>query len=611
MLRNKFRYFISVLICVLTFTGIYAQQVKLTVLMNGNAGIGDTFAMQVELVNVKGDFSPPASIPGAKVERNMMTGQASTVVMGSGGSSVSSSKTYVMQLKANKAGSFSYGPITVGGVKSNKVSYTIGKVSNGNASGGLPQTGGSFNTPVPQQPVPSNSQSGSSGPGSTFLKASVSNSTPYEQEAVVYTVRLYSTLKPYDWLQASVPKFDNCTYEISDDISRVFTQEVLNGKTYNTAVIARYIIYPTQPGKITVKGNAFTGSVADGDAMRDPFSGQVFFTNSYQVNETPNNIELDVKPLPDASAHDDVNGVGVFDVSISLGSKEFRTNEVAKFLVTVQGTGNLGFVSLPDLRRLLPAELKLLKSEAVITKNSIGSDVKGKVVFECTVIPQKEGEFELPALPFEFFDAKSAEWYKRTTEPLRVSVIKGSQTHTSDNSLKFDSTLQEAGRQKKQLEFYSDNFYYWLWYIVPLLIFIAVLIAHRKRLALLADPELLKHKKANALARKRLKLAYAAMSKGNADLFYDEMLKGMWGYLGDKLGMPISDLTRSNVSTELKEAGVSTATAEAVIGFIDDCEFAKYGSSKGTDMKRNYEDACKLINELESEIKIETASLKD
>lgn len=603
MLKNKIIYAIAILVCMFAFVGVQAQQVKLTVLSNGDVGIGDSFAMQVELVNVRGKFSPPASVPGANIEGNIMTSKASYAKMSSGGQSVFSSETYVVQLRAVKAGKFSYGPITVGGVKSNKVSYTIDKESHGNNKGSYGGSISPFSTPLTPQPVPSLSGNGH-GDGDTFLKATVSNTTPYEQEAVVYTVRLYSTLKPYDWLQASVPKFDNCTYEISDDVSRMFSQETLNGKTYNSAVIARYIIYPAQTGKITVKGNAFTGNVAGGDAMRDPFTGQVFFANSYQINKTPNSIELDVKPLPDAASHEDVNGVGVFNVSASLGSKDFRTNEVAKLIITVEGTGNLGFVSLPDMRRFLPAELKLLKNEAVITKSSIGFDVNGKVVFECTVIPQKEGTFEIPALPFDFFDPKTAKWYKRQTQPMQVSVLKGSQAHISDNSLKFDAAFQNVGTQKKQVVFYNETLSYWLWYIIPFVILVIILFFYNKRLALLSDPELLKQKKANALARKRLRSARIAMTKGNTDLFYDELLKGVWGYLGDKLGMPTSDLSRSNVNVELNTASVSNNTVEAVIKFIDDCEFAKYGSSKGTDMTRDYDDACKLINILENEIKI-------
>lgn len=599
MLKNKVRYILAVAIFLLAASIAHSQQVRLTLINNGSIGVGDSFAVQVELVNLKGDFTPPASLPGARVERNMMTGSASTVIVGNGGSSVSSSKTYVMQLAAVKAGSYSYGPITVGGVKSNTIRYTIDKTAHGNTNSNAGM--GTFG--MQPSPAPATPSGQNVGKGDTFLKATVSNSTPYEQEAVIYSVKLYTTLTPYDWLPASVPKFDNCTYEKSDDVSRVYTRETINGKVYNTAIIARYIIYPMQAGKITVKGNAFLGSVASGEAMRDPFTGQVIFSNSYQINETPNNIELNVKPLPNATSYEDVNGVGDFKVSAELGSKAFKTNEVAKILVTVSGTGNLGFVSLPDLNKLLPPALKLLKSEAVITKQHVGADVTGKVVFECTVIPQKQGEVEIPSLPFEFFNPSSGKWYKQTTRPLRVVVEQGSQTHVSDNSLQFDSSLQESGSQSKQLDFNISNFAYWLWYIIPLLLLLAVFIAYRKRLSLLADPELMRQKKANRVARRRLKSAYAAMTKHNADSFYDEMLKGMWGYLSDKLGMPTSELTRSNVSAELREAGASEKTTHATINFIDDCEFAKYGSSAGANMKHNYDEACELINSLEKELK--------
>lgn len=90
------------------------------------------------------------------------------------------------------------------------------------------------------------------------------------------------------------------------------------------------------------------------------------------------------------------------------------------------------------------------------------------------------------------------------------------------------------------------------------------------------------------------------MKKKNRDLFYDELLTALWGYLGDKLKMPTSELLRDNIRQNLENNSIPSSVTDRLINLVDEAEFAKYSSAGGDQsMERDYKEAIAAINELE------------
>lgn len=78
----------------------------------------------------------------------------------------------------------------------------------------------------------------------------------------------------------------------------------------------------------------------------------------------------------------------------------------------------------------------------------------------------------------------------------------------------------------------------------------------------LADVVKTRGKKANKVATKRLRKAKKLMLASKANEFYDEVLRALWGYVGDKLNMPVERLSRENISDNLKDSGVDDHTID-------------------------------------------------
>jgi hypothetical protein len=107
--------------------------------------------------------------------------------------------------------------------------------------------------------------------------------------------------------------------------------------------------------------------------------------------------------------------------------------------------------------------------------------------------------------------------------------------------------------------------------------------------------------KANKVARRRLKLAKHLSETGQDEKFHEEILKAIWGYLSDKLGIPASQLTRENIMTVLADAGAPEEVRSNLGEVLDDCEMARYSPADTRPSTSDiYRKASQAINSMEN-----------
>ena len=143
-----------------------------------------------------------------------------------------------------------------------------------------------------------------------------------------------------------------------------------------------------------------------------------------------------------------------------------------------------------------------------------------------------------------------------------------------------------------------------MWYVIPFAAFLIVVFVYRKQAVENANIAKVKTKKANKVATRRLKVAKQKMRENDKTGFYDELLKALWGYLSDKLNMPVSELSKDNISTKLAECQVPEALIKECMTLIGDCEFARYAPSLShSSEEKVYDSADRLMDQLENAIK--------
>ncbi|MDE6295210.1 MAG: BatD family protein [Muribaculaceae bacterium] len=591
----------------MTTVTLIAAKVELRVSPRGVIGEGDRFHIMIVVSDINDAPSAPSAVPGASIMYFGHSGSSSSFVSTNGHTSQTFSNTYALTLKAEKKGSYTFGPVTVGGVKSNTVSYTIGDAAvpesyrNQRQAGPQSSHGGidpsSLNSPTFI----------GKGNEQLFLRANVSKTSVYEQEAIVYTVKLYTTYNSIKFIGATdAPKFDGFVIEESDNISDHLTMESYQGKNYATAVIARYIIFPQMTGKLKILGNKYTVSADAEEYYHDPFFSQLTVRRPVQLHVTPNDLTIDVKPLPLPKPANFSGGVGHFNISSTLPSENAVSNQAGAITYTITGEGNLKLVTLPNLNDIFPPEIEVFSPSADIKSHVGSSNVSGSVKFDYSFMPMEAGTFAIPPVTLVYFNPSTGQYESAHSRGYTLRVARGTESAKSQASMVFSSSLMKDNTplSRNHVPWVYTLLYWILWFVVPMLVLLTGVLLYRKHLAEQSDLIALRSKKAAKMAKRRLRVAGQCLARHDTSRFYDEMLKAVWGYLGDKLRIPVSELNRQNVQQHLENKGISEEARAALVGLLDDCEFAKYSPSEATsDMQSVYDRGINILNTLEEGFK--------
>lgn len=579
-----------------------ARSVRLSLQSHGAIAVGSKFSIDITVNDI--DASPNISqntrIPGAQVLYFANTGHFESTSGTVGGPMHRTVKSeYTLYLKATSPGTHTFGPITVGGVKSNSVKFTVGAKGAG--------------APSSQQQAQAQASSAQGGPsfigtgnGNLFLRASVSKTSVFEQEAIVYTVKLYSTYSNIRFVGATAaPKFEGFVVEESKDVSQQLTFESYNGRQYAAAVIARYVIFPQMKGSLKILGNTYTVAVDEREYYNDPYFGRMSAGRPLQLNVKPNDLSINVKPLPQPVPANFSGGVGSFSISAALNGSSWLTNTPASVAYTVSGTGNLKYIKLPDMNAIYPKELEVFSPETKNNTSVSGGNVKGSVTFDYSVVPLEPGSFSIPEVPLVYFDPVAQKYVTVVSRGFNVQVAKGSASSKSQTNtrFRFNRELIQGGTPERKVSFLIASAGYWILFAAPAVLLGVAFILYRRNVRLNSDIIALRSRKAGKVAARRLKKARLYLSQHNADLFFDEILASLWGYVSDKLKIPTSELSRDNIASRLKDSGVPDDMTGRFIAILDDAEFAKFSPSDPHEsMDRMYSATADILESMESAI---------
>lgn len=154
-------------------------------------------------------------------------------------------------------------------------------------------------------------------------------------------------------------------------------------------------------------------------------------------------------------------------------------------------------------------------------------------------------------------------------------------------------------KQRAIGDYFFGSTDYWLWLGLLLLAFISLFVIFRRRAIENANVVKQRAGKANKVATKRLKKAARMMAANQPSQFYDEVLRALWGYVGDKLNIPVEQLSHDNIAERLSSRGVDETVIQQFIGALDECEFERYapGDPKGN-MNKVYDKAMGAIEKI-------------
>lgn len=519
------------------------------------------------------------------------------------------SYTFTYVLLPKKEGTFNIPPATIkvkgGNYTSNALAVKVLPQDKNAEDASSQQTGGASRTTAIDKE-------------SLFVRMIVSSKNVYEQEGFLVTFKLYSLF--HCGLEgAKFPEFEGFLSQEIDLPNKQWTLENYNGRNYQTVVLKQTVLYPQQTGNLTIGSGRFDAVVRVQSQKKVKSIFDDFFDSYQDVNRelTTAPVTINVKSLPSGKPASFSGAVGNFSMTSSISSEKVKTNEAITINVKIAGNGNVKLIKNPTVE--FPNDFEIYEPKTEVSTQNTENGVIGSKSIEYMAIPRYAGDFTIPPIEFSYFDVKSDSYKTLKSEPYTLHVEKGPDDGNAPGPLVSNFTNKESvkylGQDIRYLkvkgfhfaqknELFFGSFLYVLCYIVPAILFIIFFIVYRKQVKENSNIALVRTKKANKIAVRRLKIAGRLMKENKREEFYDEVLRALWGYLSDKLNIPQATLTKDNVETELITYGVDESLINEFMDILNTCEFARYAPAQTSDdMDRLYAKTIDAMGKMENTIK--------
>ncbi|MDO5447722.1 MAG: BatD family protein [Prevotellaceae bacterium] len=584
----------------------------------GRVAVGEQFRLTYTIGTHDVSDIRLGDIPdGLEVLIGPRTSTSSSFQMVNGKTSSNESTTFTYILMANKAGRFvipAAKAVSGGrGISSNSVTITV----SGGSSAGAGGSGSSSSTGSSGSRSLSDGRTRVTG-NDLFITVSASKNRVCEQEPVLLTYKVYTQVD-LSALEGKMPDLKGFhTQEVTLPQQKSFSVETYKGKTYHTVVWSQYLMYPQVTGDLVIPSITFHGTVVMQDTNLDSFEAFLNGGGYTEVNKNINapSVNIHVDPLPEKPKNFS-GGVGRFDIALAVDNDNDRvvakSGEPIKLRVSVSGNGNLKLIKQPKLN--LPKDFDVYDPKVEDNTRLTSNGLEGSMTYEYLCVPRHKGKYTLPAIEFTYFDTGTRKYETKRTQTYDIDVLQGEagSEYSEQEALKLlnsdirhiktgDSTMTKRG------DYFFLGTWFWVLLLLSFIAFVALVIIFRQRAIDNANVAKMRGKKANKVATKRLRFAGKLLKEGKNNEFYDEVLKALWGYVGDKLNMPVEQLSKDNIKENLLNCGFAESDALAFVNVIEECEFARYApaaQAEGTvtEMQKVYESAAEMIEKMEDGFK--------
>jgi len=253
-----------------------------------------------------------------------------------------------------------------------------------------------------------------------FITTSISTTTPYVNEQIIYTFRLFRRVKIAN-ASLENPSFEGFRVEPLGEERQYET--VVNGKTYVVTQI-KQVLFPTRAGRIEIGSAKLQCDVGVRTRRRRGFFDDSFFGFSQtkpQVLQAPS-LELNVKPLPpEGRTPLFSNLVGTFNLETSVSKKQLEVGDTTTLAITIRGTGNIKDAQPPQFPSL--PYFKVYDDQPTLTVDTSGDAYGGTLTIKKALVPLEDGTLRVPLLTFTYFNPESGKYELCKSSPLTLQVL--------------------------------------------------------------------------------------------------------------------------------------------------------------------------------------------
>jgi hypothetical protein len=584
------RKYLTILIMLLAIQGLLAQVTFKTSVSKSELGLNERLRIEFTIDRQGGDDFTPPDFENFKVLAG--PSQSSSFSSINGRTSYKLTYSYVIQPTAKGTFTIPSATITYEGeqIKSNTVRITVTDAIE-----------------IPEDP----SDPRYVAQQNIHLVAEVSNTTPYVGESISVVYKLYvdiNQVNVQNTREASTPSFNGFWNQNIEVKKWVAQNGSYGGKPHRFVVVRKTVLIPHKSGALEIEPLEMEITAGVPIGRRDFFGNMLMDDVNFTLTSGKKTIR--VKELPSENKPFNFTGaVGEYNFTVTPSKTDLKANESAQIKVELKGRGNLKLVKLPGIST--PAGLEVYDPEHKENINTTLNGLIGSVYDQYAVVPEARGKYKIPGVSFSYFNPKEEKYYSVETKPIVLNALQGreltnegamvnkQEVTINEGDIRFIHLKSDFEPVEKDEDFFKSDLFYLLMILPLLSIPLGIFIGKKKRQR---DQDIMgnKRRKADRLARKYLSQAKKELGKKEA--FYIALEKALHTYLKAKLHVETSEISRERIAGILKQRQVDESTISEFGTLLENCDFARYTPSTDVMMKQEYENAKKVIAQIDKQL---------
>lgn len=566
--------------------------------------LGEYFRLSY-VVNSKGMSFTGPNLRDFSFSGPMLSTNTSTQII-NGKATRSTRYTYNYTVQAKKEGKFAIPParVTVNGkvYASNRINIEVIKPNSARSQQN--QT---------RQKTSTNKSKGVSD-DDLFVRVILDKKTAYKGEQILATIKVYTRVNLSRFGDIKIPSYQGFwSQEIQGSEQVSLVRENYNGSIFNVGTIKKTILVPQQTGVIEIEPfelECFINTQSQSRSIFDDFFGSYETVRKKLVSPKKS---IKVKALPAGTPDSFTGAVGQFTMSSTLDKTLLKANEALSYKIKIKGKGNFKLIDPPSID--FPVDFELYDPKLIDNFTTRENGISGDKSFVFLAIPRFGGNFTIPEVKFSYFDPAAGTYKTLSAKSYDIVVEnaddEGSTTMITRSSgtevrmLGQDIRFIKTGITKlhKPGVVWTSNSWFYVLYIIILLSSILSatgLINWQKSRADLAG---IKNRQAGRIGQKRLKTARVALKQNNKEEFLNEILKAMWGYMGDKFFIDPSGFRRDLIQEYFDKNNIDSALLKHLFELLDHCEYIRYApGAEAKELDQILLSSEEILNNLEKHI---------
>ncbi len=546
--------------------------------------INDRFRLTLTIQNAKGNITPPDLR-----DFNLIFGPAKSTNYQFINGETSSTISFTYTLSPKSTGTFTIGAAIAktdqGNFQSDPITLTVAEAASSSVAGN--GQGRSQNV---------------QGDEDLLAEIRLDKQKVYKGEQVVVTYYVYSRYRNIDFIDYNFPATNGFfSHDFNEEQAGWLNNlEVINGKQYRVAVLRRQILFPQQHGTLEIDPMEIEARV-----------DYSFFNPGRAVKVKSNKAKLEVLPLPPAPAG--FRGdVGLFNFEVKTDRNTISANDAITLNVKISGRGNLKLVNAPEIK--FPKDFEVYDPKVTNRFSTSGGSLSGSRDFEYLIIPRHAGSYTIEPIAYTYFDVVDKNYKTIRSDAISIEVERaegsvatsGGYTGSTkqdvvilDQDIRYIKPAEKL--QQRSEYFYKSPLFFGLMFFSPAFVLV-FFIVRRKYIEQQQDEVSVRSRRAGRMAKKLLIHAKQKLQSNDREGFYDAVFKALYGYLGGKLNISPSSLSREQIRMGLEERNVESTVIIELMDLLSRCEIARFAPTSDLQPESDYQAAAKLIGELQKKI---------